>query len=72
LRAETRNRNRDARREQQSHRDQNSEVGVELAEVDLKRGIRERQATAYNHNAEEWPEEFIFHGAGDDMKIMPG
>jgi hypothetical protein len=45
-------------------------VGVELAEVNLKRGIREREATAYNYNAEEWPEEFIFHGARDDRNVI--
>jgi hypothetical protein len=39
-------------------------VGVELAEVELKRRVREREASANNYYAEEWPEEFIFHYAG--------
>ena len=37
-------------------------------EVDLKRGIYKREATACSYQEEEWPEEFIFHGARDDMR----
>jgi hypothetical protein len=45
-------------------------VRIELVEVDLKRGIYKREATACNYQEEEWPEEFIFHGAGDDIKVI--
>jgi hypothetical protein len=44
-------------------------VRVKLAEVNLKSGISEREATACNYEEEEWPEEFIFHGAGDDINV---
>ena len=39
---------------------------IELAEVDLKRGINKREATACDNYPEEWPKVFIFHGARGD------
>jgi len=47
-------------------------VRIELVEVNLKRGVNEREATAYNYYQEEWPEEFIFHGASDDISVDEG
>jgi len=44
-------------------------VRIELVEVDLKRGIYKREATACNYQEEEWPEEFIFHGAKNDIEV---
>ena len=43
---------------------------VELAEIDLKRGIDERDATAYDNYPEEWPKVFIFHGARGDISVV--
>ena len=43
---------------------------IELAKVDLKRGINEREASAYNDYKEEWPEKFIFHGAWADTNVV--
>jgi len=44
-------------------------VRIKLVEVDLKRGIYKREATACNYEEEEWPEEFIFHGAKNDIDV---
>jgi len=45
-------------------------VRIKLVEVDLKSGVYEREATACNDYEEEWPEEFIFHGASDDNDVI--
>ena len=43
---------------------------VELAKVDLKRGISERETTACDNYPEEWPKVFIFHGARGDTNVV--
>jgi hypothetical protein len=45
-------------------------VRIKLVEVNLKRGVYKREATACNYQEEEWPEEFIFHGAKDDRDVV--
>ena len=45
-------------------------MSIELPKVDLERGINKREATACNNYPEEWPEKFIFHGAGDDISVV--
>ena len=54
---------RDPRREQQGHPYQQSQARIELTEVEPQSGIDKREATASNYYPEEWPKEFICHGA---------
>jgi hypothetical protein len=63
LGTQTRKRYRDLRREQESNRDEDNKAGVELAKMDLCSRIEKDQATTSNNYPEEWPEEFICHGA---------
>ena len=50
-------------REEQGHPDQQGEPRIKFIEAEPRRGVNKREASACNDYPEEWPEEFICHGA---------